>query len=128
MAVAAMAEATKGSVRKVSNLKRKPVERPVLNFGGQEAELWCEGGEAKFVDNMIRQSRQFLSSVFWFTTLISKQTHLKGAYDALAKAKAASVKTIQMGQGNKTSRILAWTFLGKEEQQTWRESRWQKGS
>jgi 23S rRNA (adenine1618-N6)-methyltransferase len=121
---ASMAEATFGTARKVSNLSRKKVTKPVLNFGGQDGELWCEGGEAKFVGNMIRQSRQFTSSVFWFSTLISKQTHLKGAYEALAKANAVTVKTIPMGQGNKTSRIIAWTFLTKEEQKLWRDTRW----
>ena len=119
-----MAEATEGTLRKLSNLKQKKVTKPTLNFGGQNGELWCEGGEAKFVGNMIRQSRQFTSSVFWFSTLVSKQSHLKSAYEALAKAAAVTVKTIPMGQGNKTSRILAWTFLTKEQQKAWREQRW----
>ena len=121
---ASMAEATFGSARKVSHLKQKKVAKPTLNFGGQDGELWCEGGEAKFVGNMIRQSRQFTTDVFWFSTLISKQSHLNSAYEALKKANAVTVKTIPMGQGNKTSRIVAWTFLTKEAQKTWRESRW----
>jgi 23S rRNA (adenine1618-N6)-methyltransferase len=73
---------------------------------------------------MIRQSRQFTQSVYWFTTLISKQSHLKIAYDALAKAAAVRVKTIPMGQGNKASRVIAWTFLTKEEQKQWCDTRW----
>lgn len=121
---ASMEEATSGTLRKLSNLSQKKVTKPTLNFGGQNGELWCEGGEAKFVDNMIRQSRQFTDSVFWFSTLISKQSHLKAAYDALAKVSAVTVKTIPMGQGNKNSRIVAWTFLTKEEQKAWRETRW----
>jgi len=36
------------------------------------------------------------------------------------------VKTIPMGQGNKTSRIVAWTFLSKEQQKEWRNKRWNK--
>lgn len=121
---ASMEEATFGTLRKLSNLNQKKVTKPTLNFGGQNGELWCEGGEAKFVDNMIRQSRQFTSSVFWFSTLISKQTHLKAAYEALAKVSAVTIKTIPMGQGNKNSRIVAWTFLTKEQQKVWRETRW----
>ncbi len=31
-------------------------------------------------------------------------------------AKAKTIKTIPMGQGNKISRIVAWTFLSKKEQ------------
>jgi 23S rRNA (adenine1618-N6)-methyltransferase len=121
---ASMAEATAGTLRKLSNLNQQKVTEPTLNFGGQNGELWCEGGEARFVTNMIRQSRQFTQSVYWFTTLISKQSHLKIAYDALAKAAAVRVKTIPMGQGNKASRVIAWTFLTKEEQKQWCDTRW----
>ena len=121
---ASMAEATFGTLRKLNNLSPKKVTKPALNFGGQNGELWCEGGEAKFIANMVRQSRQFTTSVFWFSTLVSKQSHLKSAYEALAKAAAVTVKTIPMGQGNKTSRIVAWTFLTKEQQKAWREIRW----
>ena len=35
-------------------------------------------------------------------------------------------KTIQMGQGNKTSRIVAWTFLTQEEEKEWVKERWTK--
>jgi len=29
-----------------------------------------------------------------------------------------------MGQGNKTSRIIVWTFLDKKQQTTWKKERW----
>ncbi|RWW84239.1 hypothetical protein BHE74_00007146 [Ensete ventricosum] len=47
---ASMDEATKGSERKWRALGKADPKRklPVLNFGGQSAELWCEGGEARF--------------------------------------------------------------------------------
>ena len=35
---------------------------------------------------------------------------------------AKDVKTIHMGTGNKISRIIAWTFLTKEEQRVWKRS------
>ena len=53
-----------------------------------------------------------------------KQSKLKNFYDALKKQEAVEVKTIPMGQGNKTSRILAWTFLSKEDQEKWAKERW----
>ena len=62
--------------------------------------------------------------MFWFTTLVSKQSNLKNAYKTLEKYRALEVKTIPMGQGNKTSRIVAWTFLTKEDQKEWKNSRW----
>ena len=121
---ASKAEAKSGAIRKVSNLSGKKITRPVLNFGGQNNELWCEGGERKFVRNMIRESQKFADSCFWFSSLISKQSNLKSIYEALKKAEATEVKTIPMGQGNKTSRIVAWTFLSKEKQKEWRNERW----
>lgn len=117
-------EAQEGTLRKMSSLKQKKITTPVLNFGGQSNELWCEGGEERFVRDMIRQSKQFSTTCFWFSTLISKQSHLAGIYEALENAKAVEVKTIQMEQGTKTSRIVAWTFLTPEKQQKWINTRW----
>jgi 23S rRNA (adenine1618-N6)-methyltransferase len=81
--------------------------------------LWCEGGEEKFVQKMISQSKLLPTSCFWFSTLISKQSHLNNAYTALKKAEAIEIKTLPMSQGNKTSRIVAWTFLTPEQQREW---------
>ncbi len=121
---ASQAEAKSGTIRKVSNLSRKKITKPILNFGGHNTELWCEGGERKFVRNMIRESKKFSDSCFWFSSLISKQSNLRSVYEALDNAKAIEVKTIPMGQGNKISRIVAWTFLSKEQQKEWRDARW----
>ena len=123
---ASLAEAEAGTIRKLSNLQQKKVAKPTLNFGGQKAELWCQGGESRFVNDMIYQSKQFATSCFWFTTLISKQANLKGAYNALTKAGATDVKTIPMAQGNKVSRIVAWTFLTEQQQKVWAGARWSK--
>jgi 23S rRNA (adenine1618-N6)-methyltransferase len=121
---ASLAEAQSGTVRKLRNLKHKKITKPILNFGGQNNELWCEGGEERFVGDMIYQSKQFSTSCFWFSTLISNQSNLKNAYKALKKVKTVEVKTIPMGQGNKTSRIVAWTFLTPEQQKKWINTRW----
>jgi 23S rRNA (adenine1618-N6)-methyltransferase len=117
-------EAMMGSARKVSNLKGQIVETPVLNFGGQSTELWCDGGEVAFIQAMIRESREFAGNCFWFTTLVSKKTNLPVLYNALQKAQTAQVKTIDMAQGQKTTRFIAWSFLDKTEQKAWREKRW----
>ena len=99
-------EATKGTNRKIKNLSDKKPTKTVLNFGGQNAELFCEGGEERFIGTMIRQSRQFRNSCFWFSTLVSKQSSLKSIQEALKKAEVEETITIPMGQGNKTSRIV----------------------
>lgn len=113
-----------GALRKLNNLNPEKTIQPVLNFGGSGGELWCEGGELAFVGNMIRQSRQFTTNCFWFSSLISKQSNLKPVYEALKKAAATEVKTIPMGQGNKSSRIVAWSFLTGEQRKVWRNTRW----
>lgn len=117
-------EAIAGNTRKVSNLKGKLVKKPVLNFGGQSSELWYKGGEVAFIQNMIRESRSFAHNCFWFTTLVSKQANLPAIYKALQQAQTAQVKTINMSQGQKISRFVAWSFLTKEEQKEWRKRRW----
>ncbi|WP_210486132.1 23S rRNA (adenine(1618)-N(6))-methyltransferase RlmF [Rufibacter aurantiacus] len=121
---ASAADAQAGTVRKLRNLKQQKPVKPTLNFGGQQNELWCEGGEERFIGDMIRQSRQFAQSCLWFTTLVSKSANLKGAYKALQQAQAVDVKTISMSQGNKTSRLVAWTFLSPDQQKTWVSTRW----
>ncbi|MEQ9118332.1 MAG: 23S rRNA (adenine(1618)-N(6))-methyltransferase RlmF [Fulvivirga sp.] len=117
-------EAQQGTARKVKNLTGKEIKNPALNFAGISNELICDGGEYKFVNNMIRESKKFSNNCFWFSSLVSKQSNLKSIYQSLDKFEAVEVKTIPTGTGNKSSRIVAWTFLTKEEQKAWRESRW----
>lgn len=116
--------AQEGTRRKVKNLSGKTEHSPSLNFAGISNELIYEGGEHKFVNTMIAESIQVGKNCFWFSTLVSKQSNLKGIYKALESAKAVQVKTIPMGTGNKSTRIVAWSFLAKTEQQQWRETRW----
>lgn len=117
-------EAQRESRRKFKNLKGNKKSKFISNFGGQSNELYCDGGEQKFVCDMILQSKQFGTSCFWFTTLVSKEVNLKKAYQTLKKVAAVEHKTINMGQGNKTSRILAWTFLSPKQQSAWATSKW----
>jgi 23S rRNA (adenine1618-N6)-methyltransferase len=119
-----LAEAQEGTLRKLSNLNKEQVTEPVLNFGGQSNELWCKGGEEKFIENMIRQSKLFQGYCLWFSTSVSRQKHLNSIYKALEKAEAIEVKTIPMGQGNKSGRIVAWSFYSPEERREWIGKRW----
>ena len=117
------AEATKSSLRKVNNLEptaKEKITKPVLNFGGQNAELWCEGGELGFLTQMIFESAKYPLQCFWFTTLVSKKENLSSLYKTLNKVSAVEVKTIAMAQGQKTSRIVAWTFLSEAQQKSWK--------
>ncbi len=118
------AEAEAGTERKWKNLGIKKEARSKLNFGGQNAELWCEGGEYTFVQRMIAQSVLFPTNCFWYSTLISKKTNLSGIYATLKKLPVVEVKTLEMAQGQKVSRVVAWTFLKDTEQKDWQLKRW----
>lgn len=117
-------DAQEGTRRKIMNLSGKKVKTPELNFAGISNELIYEGGEYKFIQTMIRESEKFSKNCFWFSTLVSKQANLKRIQTLLENTKVNQIKTIPMGTGNKSSRIVAWTFLSKEERKEWRETRW----
>lgn len=118
-------EAQAGTKRKWQGLTKQSAKHDtdkkstILNFGGQSAELYCEGGEEAFVTTMINESKQFATQCLWFTTLVSKAANLPGIYRVLKKANALKVNTIEMAQGQKQSRIVAWTFLKPSQQRAW---------
>ena len=121
---ASIEDAQKGSRRKIKNLSGKTLKIPKLNFSGISNELICKGGEHQFIQNMITESKIYSKRCFWFSTLVSKQSNLKGIYKSLDNSNIKQLKTITIGTANKSSRIVAWTFLSKEEQKEWRETRW----
>lgn len=104
--------AMKGNIRKTKNLKKGKSKQPLLNFGGQQSELWCEGGEIAFITNMINESFLYQSQVLWFTCLVSKKDNLP-KLTALLKKYKADFKIVDMAQGQKVSRMLAWSWNTK---------------
>ncbi|MCL4115128.1 UNVERIFIED_CONTAM: hypothetical protein GTU68_033149 [Idotea baltica] len=117
-------DALKGTRRKIKNLTGKKVKTPELNFAGISNELIYDGGEQQFIRNMIYESKHFAKNIFWFSTVVSKESNLKGIYKTLEKISAKQIKTIALGTSNKSSRIVAWTFLSNEEQKQWQATRW----
>ena len=115
-------EASAGTQRKNRNLTKEKRKNSALNFGGQANELWCPGGEVAFIKKMIRQSVVYGKKVFWFSTLVSKKENLPAIYKALKLLNPVEVKTIEMKQGQKMTRIVAWTFLTKKMQVEWYKS------
>jgi len=117
---ASLEEALKGSQRKLNNLarnrrdkayRRTKSDSPTLNFGGEGAELWCKGGELLFIKKLIKESQTFAEQCRWFTCLVSKGDNVKPAIKLIQRLGAKDVKEIEMQQGNKLTRILAWTYL-----------------
>ena len=116
-------EAREGTRRKIKNLSGKEKKKPVLNFAGIANELIYEGGEYRFIQNMITESKAFAHNCYWFSTLVSKQSNLKRITTLLEKEEVKQIRIIPMGTGNKSTRIVAWTFLSKEEQKEWAKTR-----
>ena len=110
---ASMEQANKGTQRKWRNLGKGHSTK--LNFGGQNAELWCPGGEIKFIARMVEQSMEFAYQCLWFTSLVSKKDNLQPLHKIVGKAKVADFKIIEMAQGQKTSQFIAWTYIKKKQ-------------
>ncbi|MCX3067121.1 23S rRNA (adenine(1618)-N(6))-methyltransferase RlmF [Cetobacterium somerae] len=106
-------DALKANQRKVDNLNKgnKNIQKG-LNFGGQKAELWCPGGERLFLKKMAKESAIFASQVYYFTSLISNKENVKPTIKVLEKL-GAKCQVLEMSQGQKISRVLAWTFNQK---------------
>lgn len=123
---ASQAEATSGSQRKWRNLGKLDPKRklPVLNFGGQARELWCEGGELAFIRRLAAESAEVASQVCWFSTLVSKGANVAPLQAVLNRLGARTVQLHEMAQGQKRSRFVAWSFLDEGERDLWREARW----
>lgn len=123
---ASQAEAVSGSERKWRNLGKLDPKRklPVLNFGGQAGELWCEGGELAFIRRLAKESADVAQQVCWFSTLVSKAGNVAPLQALLNKLGAKSVQLQDMAQGQKRSRFVAWSFLDEGEREAWRLARW----
>ena len=113
---ASFPEAEAGTRRKLTGLSKglhSQKQSTALNFGGNTHELIYAGGEAAFVCGMVAESKSYATQVRWFSSLISKEKTLPAVYRALKQAGAIRVETINMAQGQKKSRFVAWTFVRK---------------
>ncbi|RBW50827.1 23S rRNA (adenine(1618)-N(6))-methyltransferase RlmF [Phaeobacter gallaeciensis] len=105
-------KANKGTQRKWANLGKGRSTK--LNFGGRNAELWCPGGEIQFIARMVEQSIEFADQCLWFTSLVSKKDNLQPLSRILKRARVADYKVVEMAQGQKTNRFIAWTYTRKK--------------
>jgi 23S rRNA (adenine1618-N6)-methyltransferase len=111
--------ALKGNLRKTKNLNKSKASKPLLNFSGEQSELWCEGGELAFISKMIQESALYSSQILWFTCLVSKKDNLYKLTSLLKKIKVDEFKIIEMAQGQKISRMLVWTYIPKQNRKNW---------
>lgn len=118
-------QAAAGTVRKWKNLGADSASG--LNFGGKQHELVYPGGEVGFVSGMAAESVQFKEQVLWFTTLLSRQTSLPIIRSEIEGAGAQQIRIIPMAQGQKKSRVIAWTFQSPDSIRQWASDRWKNG-
>ena len=105
--------------RKMKNLKGKDMEEAELNFSGQSNELWYKGGEKRFIRDMIFKSKHYSNTCLWFTSLVSKESNLRDLEKTCKDVGAKDIEIIEMGQGNKKSRLIAWSFIPQKERNKW---------
>jgi 23S rRNA (adenine1618-N6)-methyltransferase len=117
-------EADQQALRKLKNLYAEKIPQKELNFSGRSHELWCEGGELRFVSNMIHESVDYGKQCYWFTSLISQKDNLPLLLKTLQECGAKQTNLIPLLHGNKQSRILAWSFLTLQQQKDWKLARW----
>lgn len=112
------AEAFEATTKKLKGLG-KLTDSITRNFAGQAHELCFTGGEKAFLHTYLYESSLFKTQCFWYTSLVSNKDNIKTMQKSLKKLGATEIKVIPMNQGNKKSRVVAWTFLSKKEQEEW---------
>jgi 23S rRNA (adenine1618-N6)-methyltransferase len=73
---------------------------------------------------MVQESKTYGAQCYWFTSLVAKQASLAGIKRELKQAGAVQVRVIEMAQGQKISRFIAWSFLSKAQQDEWQSGYW----
>ncbi len=111
-------EATKTKLKGLG----KEGDKVVRNFSGTPTELCYAGGEKAFLHTYLYESSQLKKQCFWFTSLVSNVNHVESMRASLKKLGATEFQVVDMIQGNKVSRIVAWSFLSSEEQNDWNKN------
>lgn len=106
-------EALRSNQRKRQNLSGQRVKKMAaqLNFSGTPHELWCRGGEIAFLKRMARESADFSAQVGCFSSLVSKSENIGLFKKTLSKSGASRIEVVEMRQGQKISRLVAWSFV-----------------
>lgn len=112
-------EANSATLKKLKGLNNE-TNSISRNFSGISNELWYKGGEKAFLHNYLYESSLFKNQCFWYTTLVSNKENVKSMYVSLNKLGATTIKTLPIKIGQKKSRVVAWTFLNKDQQKQWK--------
>ena len=61
-------DAQKSTLRKSRNLSDKKVKKNHVKFAGANNEIIFEGGEIKFIENIVNESKLYSNNCYWFST------------------------------------------------------------
>ena len=70
---------------------------------------------------MANESLAFSVQVLWFTTLISKKDNVRPKRKQLEKLGVKAIRIVEMSQGQKVSRFMAWSYMDKAQRKAWIE-------
>ncbi len=70
---------------------------------------------------MANESQAFSAQVLWFTTLISKKDNVRPMRKQLEKLGVKAIRIVEMSQGQKVSRFMAWSYMDKAQRKAWIE-------
>ena len=94
-----------------TNRKNRNLKISNSGFRGLSHELYCDGGEIRFINQMIDESVKFKTQVGVFTTLISSNENISAITRLLDKIDDVKYEFIDMNTGNKRTRAVAWRFV-----------------
>jgi 23S rRNA (adenine1618-N6)-methyltransferase len=66
---------------------------------------------------------EFSLQVYCFTSVVSKKENVAPLQKLLARLGAKKVDVVATHQGQKVSRLLAWSFLTDQQRQGWIQQR-----
>ena len=108
---AAAARKWRGLHKQAKNGRARDIRGSTRSFGGSEYELWCPGGEKRFITTHIRESAQSPHAALWFTSLVSSKRSMPKLLAELSHLKPARIEELGTATGNKAMRVLAWSFI-----------------
>jgi len=77
---------------------------------GKSTEMVTNGGESKFVCQIVDDSFQLKDKIRWYTSMVGKKVTLSHVKKALKNLGILNVRTTEFFQGKTTIWAIAWSF------------------
>ncbi|KAJ1960736.1 hypothetical protein GGI12_003648, partial [Dipsacomyces acuminosporus] len=94
-------------------LEGMKLSAPGLDTGGKDDEFYAAGGEAGFLEGLLKESAVYRDRVGWYTTMVGKKSTLAVLKSELRAMDIQQLKEGKLIQGKTTRWVIAWSFIGK---------------